>query len=226
MLALMLGVSLWQPPVSARLEGGSALKADEGRWRAVSVAAFAIIALASGAMALNAATRASLEITGPQSTSTQAARSVSASRVWPLDAHIAYLTSLHAAWASSTVPQYVAEKTDLVAIEKRERHSTCAIPRTRSSTLAPCSTTSSRLRQVDAAFAEAFRRYPTFPLAHAEYAVYLATNGRIDEARYHLDIARLPDDQDARAGRGHQAGRVADCWQRQSEACLSASATP
>ena len=73
MLALMLGISLWQPPVYGNTKAVPALKADDGRLRAVSVAAFAIIALASGAMALNAATRASLEITGLQSTSAQAA---------------------------------------------------------------------------------------------------------------------------------------------------------
>ncbi len=196
MLALMFGVSLWLPPVSPCSKQKQPIGGDEGLWRAVSVAAFLSIALASGAMALNAGTRASLEITRSGSTSALASKALAASRVWPLDAYIAYLTSLHTAWVSSTVPAYAAERIDLEAVERARsldmRNPAYALEYAR---------TVQYYRQpaeaVDAAYAEAFRRYPTFPLAHAEYAVYLAASGRTDEARGHLEIAKLPDDQDS-----------------------------
>ena len=195
MLALTIGISLWRP----RASDGSpqqSFAGDRRAMRAVTVAVFVLIALASGVMALNAATRATVEVTRPPSTSEQAARSVAAGRMWPMDPYIALLTSIHTGWASSTVPQYSAEKTDLAAIGRARsldtRNPAYALEyaRTMQYYQQPA-------EAVDAAYADAFRRYPTFPLAHAEYAVYLATAGRIEEARHHLDIARLPDDQDA-----------------------------
>ena len=80
MLALTLGVSLWRPRASDGPSQPQSPAGDQRAMRAVTVAAFVLIALASGAMALNAATRATVEVTRPPSTSEQAARSVAAGR--------------------------------------------------------------------------------------------------------------------------------------------------
>ena len=197
LLALVLGVSLWHPPTpeGAPAKRPSPAPINDGRLRTAGTVVFAMITLTSAVMALSAGTRASLEVTGQGSTAAQAARSVAAGKVWPLDAYVAYLTSLHTAWASSENPSYATERTDLTAIvravslDKRYPLYGLELARTVQYYQEPA-------ERVDAAYAEAFRRYPIYPLAHAEYAVYLATNGRIDEARQHLAIAKLVDDGD------------------------------
>ncbi len=195
LLALMIGISLSQPTTPHPAKRSASSLVARRRWRRAGGAALAFTALTSAVMALNAATRATLEVSGEEISPGLAAQSVVASSVWRLDAHVAYLTSLHTGWAAPTVPSYAMDRIDLASIERAvslDKHFpeyALKLAGTRRYYNEPA-------ERVDAAFAEAFRRYPIYPLAHAEYALYLATNGRIDKAREHLRIARLVDDHD------------------------------
>jgi hypothetical protein len=60
---------------------------------------------------------------------------------------------------------------------------------------------------VERAYAEVFARYPAFPLARAEYAVFLARSGSIARAREQLAIALLARDADEERDRAIAAAR-------------------
>ncbi|HSK48650.1 MAG TPA: hypothetical protein VLA05_11715, partial [Coriobacteriia bacterium] len=49
--------------------------------------------------------------------------------------------------------------------------------------------------KIEAAFAETFNRWPVYPVARAEYARFLAEQGRMDEAREQLELASLVPDR-------------------------------
>jgi hypothetical protein len=108
---------------------------------------------------------------------------------------MAYLASFHAGYAVASDPALASARPDLAAIERAVSldHVNPVYALERARTLrfygaAP--------DVVGAAFQEAFRRYPLYPVAHAEYGGYLASLGRLEEARTQIDIARLVSDID------------------------------
>ncbi len=191
LFALMLGASLGAPAAD---EDGSAAGGGRTSTRRAFAAVVIAGALISAILAANAATRAPLEVTGAQVSPPLAPQALAASGFWRLDPHLAYLASIDAAWAAATVPQYSQQRADLTAIERavsldrRDPFYALELARTLQFYQEPFGT-------VDAAYREALRRYPLFPLAQAQYAAYLAQSGRLKEAQAHLDIAVLIADE-------------------------------
>ncbi|MDI6692561.1 MAG: O-antigen ligase family protein [Anaerosomatales bacterium] len=107
-----------------------------------------------------------------------------------LDPYVWYLASQHLGWAVRAGTASLDERSDLraaenaAALDRRNPFYALEVARTLVFYGAPS-------RDVDAAYAETFRRWPAFPLAHAERAYYLATTGRRQEAARELAMARL-----------------------------------
>ncbi|MBC7265994.1 MAG: O-antigen ligase family protein [Coriobacteriia bacterium] len=107
-----------------------------------------------------------------------------------LDPYLWYLASQHLGWAVRAGTASFDERPDLraaenaAALDRRNPFYALEVARTLAFYGAPES-------EVEAAYAETFRRWPAFPLAHAERAYYLATTGRRQEAARELAMARL-----------------------------------
>jgi len=185
MFALVCGVSMarsqpTQEPVGIRMP----------RW--IAFTAIGLLTFTSATFALNMASRAPLETANAERSPGLVASAQAASQLWPLDPHLAYLTSLHWGYAALVNPESASARTDLVAIDRATRldrtSARNALELVR--TLRSYSATNDA---VEKAFAETFRRYPFDPLARAEYGLYLAQTGRSSEAREQLAIASLGD---------------------------------
>lgn len=201
LFALVLGVSLKVLAAEADDPASQAARKDQ----TLGLVLVLLLAVTSGVLALNAATRASYEITTAENSPRLAAGARTASALWFADPHLAYLSSLHAGWAAQASPDAGWQQVDLAALDRAVKVDTrnpfYALERARAMNhygLDPAS--------VDVAYREAFARYPAYPRARAEYAVYLATNGRIAEAREQLrlnmtiadgDTGRVQSIQDA-----------------------------
>lgn len=195
LFALVLGLSRPRKPKS----GGGA----QGARVLPAGARFAVAgALAAACLVwgLNAATRFGLEEYGPQVSPAKASSAASATSLWSVDPHLAYLASLHLGYAAAADPSISASRLDLDAVR-------------RASTLDPTNPFyaleyartlkyyGEAPRVVEAAFLTTFERYPAYPLARAEYAAFLAEQGRLEEAAEQVRIAELvPDTDPARAG--------------------------
>lgn len=182
LFALVFGVSVGHEPPRT---GKTTPRSRRWVWRITA----AVTTVVSLVLTLNAFTRWAAEPRATPVTPVRAAMVQTASDIWLPDAHMAYLASLH--WTYAGVPS----ERSLIAIKRamqwEPRNPFYAHEKARLLwfTGAPSS-------DVDAAFLESFAGYPAFPLAHAEYALYLAEAGRTEEARMNLSVARLANDQD------------------------------
>lgn len=188
LLSLVLGVSLAAPP-------GAGVSVASGRLavrRAVGWVVVAVLGLSAVAYAGNTGTRLALEIHPYTDDSSLAKPQVAAAamRLWPYDSHLAYLASLHGGLAIQADPLLGQSRPDLVAIERA-----CEL-NTRDPFIARWR---ARVRysyllgdeQVEAAFEDAFARWPLYPVARAEYATFFAEQGRVAEANEQIAIAEL-----------------------------------
>ena len=182
LFAVVLGMSLARPHAERVAAGGAS-----------RVAGWAVAAVLGGAalvLAANAATRMSLENHGPEVSPGRTTAAQSASDLWRFDPHLAYLASLHWGWAVASDPGLAASLPDLAAIQRAfeldGRDPFIALERARTMRFhgSPASS-------IDAAFLDAFERWPLYPLARAEYALFLAETARPAEAREQLRIARI-----------------------------------
>lgn len=183
LFGLMLGISLGgaqAPPVAA------------GARKVSMLVGSAVLAVASFVLAANMLTRAPLETPGPDASVKVAPISLAVTRVWPFDAHLAYLASLHTGFAVVASPGLVAEGVDLAQAQRaadldaRNPFYALELARTRRFYRQPAA-------DVDTAFRETLRRYPALPLAHAEYAASLASAGRRAEALRQIELAEALD---------------------------------
>ncbi len=182
--ALALGVSL------------PGLVEERGhRGTAASTVLVAIICAASVLYAASAATRLPFEDPSSDRSPARAAASWRAAAVWRFDPYLWYLASQHLGWAAHAGIVPPTERADLIAAERAaaydRRHPFYALE------VARCHVFyGSHGAVIEAAYAETFRRWPAFPLARAERALYLARSGRREEAERELGIAELVREQD------------------------------
>jgi O-antigen ligase len=187
LLGFVLGVSLAARPSTA----------DTPARRVAGRVGLAIVGLASALLLLNTATRYAFESHGQQVSPPKAPAAQASADLWRVDPYLYYLASLHWGWAAKTDSAVAVRQPDLTAIQRAvaldPRDPFTALEHAR--TLAFYGAAES---QVDAAFAEAFARWETYPLARAEYATYLARTGRATQAKQQLAVARLvsTDDKD------------------------------
>lgn len=180
LFALVLGVSLGPP------------SRDDGGQKTLSFAASGFVVASLAAVSVlfcaNAWTRALYENPSAERSPALAARSVSAARIWGLDPYLAYLASLHVAYAATSDPALGQARTDLaliqraVALDSRDALYPLELARTLRFYYSPPA-------EVDGAFLESLRRFPAYPTANAEYGLYLAQTGRLDEARVRIGVA-------------------------------------
>lgn len=182
-LALSLGVSM-----GAAFAGRIEARGTVGRILFVSAAA--LVAVVGLALVADLAGRMAIEQHGADVSTRKLGTVEAVSAAFPFDPHVAHLASLHYGWASAADPAVAATQPDLAAIERatrldhRDPFIALEAARTRRFYRAPDA-------EVEAAFEEALRRWPLYPLARAEYAIFLAQRGRDEEARSQLDVATL-----------------------------------
>jgi len=186
--ALVLGVSLSGGDERVFQRSGRA----DGIWFRVAACA---AAAASLLLAANAAARMPLEVASAERSPALARPAMRAAEVWRFDAHLWRLASLHAGWAVREKAGGVEPMADLAAarraasLDRRDPWYALEAARTLAFYRAPAA-------EVEAAFEEAFRRWPAFPLARAERALWLATNGRRQDAEREVSLVRDAADHD------------------------------
>lgn len=187
LFGFVLGVSLAARPSTA----------DTPVQRIAGRVGLAVVALASALLLTNSLTRYALESHGPQVSPRKAASAQAAADLWRVDPYLHYLSSLHWGWTAKVDTAVAVRQPDLAAIQRAvaldARDPFTALEHARTLSFYGANQT-----QVDAAFAETFARWQTYPLARAEYATYLARTGRLDRAKAQLAIAQLvsTDDKD------------------------------
>lgn len=163
--------------------------------RALPLVLAFLLGLAGALVAVDAATRTTYEAYGASTTPRAAASAVSAARILSFDPYLSYLASMNAGYAAASDPSIAVRRDDLVALDRAvaldRRDPFSALERART-----LRAYGADVEQTRAAFEEALRRYPYYPLAHAECAAYLAGQGASAEARAHLAIAKGVADQD------------------------------
>lgn len=151
------------------------------------------LTIAAAMLTVNASTRSILEHRSPSYSPRIAPFAQTASRAWFLDAHLAFLSSRHWTYAVLDDPTLGRRRPDLSAIERAvwldRHHPVYPLDHARILYFYDEPTES-----IEAAFSEAFERYPAYPMARAEYGAYLAQMGRFEEAREQIRIARLSGD--------------------------------
>lgn len=184
LLGFVLGTSL------APLPGREGAAADPRPAGIVPPVVLALMVAASLVFTANTATRFSLEKHSAQISPGRTGAAQAATDLWSLDPHLAHLASLHWGWAAASNPSIAAAHPDLraieraVAVDSRDPFVALEYARTlRFYGAAPA--------DLERAFLEVFERWELFPLARAEYAVFLAQQGRADEAREQIEIAEL-----------------------------------
>ncbi|MDI6711865.1 MAG: O-antigen ligase family protein [Anaerosomatales bacterium] len=199
--ALVLGASLVPGGAPAR-----SLQQPPSRPAWLRPVAYAT-ALASLALALNAGTRLPFEVASADRSPSLAPAALAAARAWRVDAHLWYLASLHSGWAVCAQAPGIEPMADLAAARRAasldRRDPWYAFEAAR--TLAFYGVSEA---EVEAAFAEAFRRWPAFPIARAERASWLARRGRTEEAKREISLVRpvvASDPQLAEAVRAAEA---------------------
>lgn len=187
LFALMVGVSL----ASAVPVGRRSAEDEAPAWsRPAVAAAFVVLGVASALFGLDAVSRATYETAGPARSPRAAAGAQAASDFWRMDGHLAYLASLHWGYAGLADPVVAEQRRDLTAVTRATRlDGRSAVYSTeRARTLQFYGADAA---QVEAAYLAVFRRYPAYPIARAEYARFLAGQGRVAEATEQLRIAKL-----------------------------------
>lgn len=192
LFALVVGVSFSGAGRARDDVVRTAAPAGRGALRLVTAAALGIAALL---LTVNAAMRLPLEVHGPEVSPGRTGAAQAATDLWPFDPHLAHLASLHWGWAAAANPSIAASQPDLraiqraVAVDSRDPFVALEYARTlRFYGAAPA--------DLERAFLQVFERWELFPLARAEYAVFLAQQGRVDEAREQIAIAELVVDRD------------------------------
>lgn len=190
LLGFVLGTSL--TPLPGR---GDEPAADPRQAGIVPPVALALMVAACLVFTANAATRFSLEKHGAEISPGRTGAAQAATDLWSFDPHLAHLASLHWGWAAAENPSIAAARPDLraieraVAVDSRDPFVALEYARTlRFYGAAPA--------DLERAFLEVFERWELFPIARAEYAVFLAQQGRDDEAREQIEIAELVVDGD------------------------------
>jgi hypothetical protein len=136
-----------------------------------------------------------LEEHGPEVSPVRASAAQAATDFWRLDPHLAHLASLPWGWAATVDPAVAAARPDLAAVERAFavdlRDPFVALERARTLRYygEPPET-------IQAAFADTLDRWSLFPVARAEFARFLAEQGRYKEAREHIAVAELVEDGD------------------------------
>jgi hypothetical protein len=172
--------------------------AEDPRRRLIRHSLLIALGVAAFTLALNSLSRAPLEVANQDRSPRLAATALRVAALWPADAHLAYLSSLHSGWAGQADPLGGWQERDLAALDRAvrmdRRNPVYALERALA-----IQHYGGAPGAIEAAYAEAFERYPAYPPARAEYALYLAQTGRIDEARAQLDaIAGITDADPAR----------------------------
>lgn len=186
LLAVAIGVSV--APLAKR--------ATAAAWqRPVTVGVCSLLVVNALAMGASALVRLPLENTGAEVSPGKALASEKAASLLPFDPHLAYLVSLHTGFAARTDASIAQRRPDLAAIERAANldsaSSLYALEYARTLEFY-----SSDPASVEAAFRETLQRYPGFPIARAEYGLFLARQGRDEEARTQLALAKRLDDDD------------------------------
>lgn len=182
LFGVVLGMSITRP----------ASMDEEDRWIPAAWILPVVLALAAFVYVANTASRLPFEVHGAAVSPAKAARSQALSDIWRQDAHLASLTSLHWGWYARQDPVVRAARPDLaairraVAVDRRDPFVALELARTLQFHGEPES-------EIESAFVMALDRWPLFPVARAEYAVFLAQRGRIAEAKEQLAIAELVD---------------------------------
>ena len=192
LLAVMLGMG------AEGVVGLQESSAEDPRRRLIRHSLLIALGVAAFTLALNSLSRAPLEVANQDRSPRLAATALRVAALWPADAHLAYLSSLHSGWAGQADPLGGWQERDLAALDRAvrmdRRNPVYALERALA-----IQHYGGAPGAIEAAYAEAFERYPAYPPARAEYALYLAQTGRIDEARAQLDaIAGITDADPAR----------------------------
>lgn len=177
LFAFVLGITLAGRPNQA---------GDQQRGIA-DYALIGVLGLSGLLLAANAFTRLPLERPGAEDSPRLANTAQVAANLWIADPYLAYLASNHWAWAGQTDQSVVVNQLDLVAMERAteldDRDPFLALERARIARFYQLPTS-----QVEAAYAEALRRWPIYPAARLEFAEYLIGLGRLDEASEQLAV--------------------------------------
>lgn len=178
-LGLVLGLSL-----EGARGAGTGRSPQALRWTP------AVLGVMAGALAASMLLRIPFEEPSQSRSPRIAQAALRAAETARFDPYLWYLASQHLGWAVRAGAASLDERPDLraaenaAALDRRNPFYALEVARTLAFYGAPSP-------DVDEAYAEAFRRWPAFPLAHAERAYYLATTGRRKEAERELAIARL-----------------------------------
>lgn len=154
-----------------------------------------VLALALLLQMANGVSRIPYERTGPDVSPAKAAGAQSLADLWRIDPHLWYLSSLHWGWAANVDRDVAVNQPDLKALQRaveldeRDPFSALELARTLVFYGAPAS-------EIDAAFAEAFYRWPYYPAAHASYGRVLALRGELERAAEEIRIAKIASDED------------------------------
>ncbi len=202
--ALVLGASL--APVNASTRSSQQPPSRQMWLRPVVYAS----AVASLLLALNAGTRLPFEAASASRSPSLARASLAAARAWRLDPHLWHLASLHSGWAVRVQAPAVEPMADLAAARRAasldRRDPWYALEAARTLVFYGASEA-----EIEPAFDEAFRRWPAFPVARAERALWLAQMGRTEQARREIALVRdaaAVDQQLAEAVRAAEAALV------------------
>lgn len=179
-LALVIGFSMGPAEKGANSDLGRAVG------RALTVGAV----LVSAILGVNRFSHAPFDEYSPKTTPQVAAACQRAADLWRVDAQLYFLASMNWGFAAQTDSALLSSRYDLAAIQRAS-----ALDPTEPFYQLELARTLKYYREsaatVDAAFAETFERYPLFPTAHADYAKYLAEQGRYAEAKKQVAEAKL-----------------------------------
>lgn len=183
LFALVLGTSLGSLP-PARFRSASCDSPASSSVSALRGVPW-LLAAPSVLLVCAAATRLPFEAPSQERSPTLAPFSLAAARAWRVDPHLWHLASLHTGWSLASGKGGVEIGVDLACIRRAcevdTRNPVHALELAR--TLIAYGSPSD---EIEAAFSEAFRRWPAYPLARAERALWLAKADLLDEARIEL----------------------------------------
>lgn len=188
LVALTVGLSLGGARSRHAIRSRGARRA--GSWLLL------ILGLASVMLASSMSLRLPLEDPSEARSPRVAAAALRVARAARIDPYLWYLASQHAGWAIRAGTLSAVDSPDLraavqaSAYDRRDPFFALEVART-------LAFYGASAREVDAAYAEVFRRWPAFPLAHAERAYWLARSGRLREAEQEISLARLFSGEDA-----------------------------
>lgn len=206
-------VPLFAVVLGCSLGAGSRERTPSSGW--MSAVPASMLAIALLLQMANGASRIPYERTGADVSPGKASGAQSLADLWRVDPYLWYLSSLHWGWAANADRDVAVKQPDLKALQRaveldeRDPFSALELARTLIFYGAPAA-------DVDAAFAEAFERWPYYPAAHASYGRALAVRGELDRAAEEIRIAKIANDEDP--------DRLADI--REAEKLLDVGTSP